>query len=77
MNNGRMCDVLIEEREDNNYWVWADDGNTDIIRSVKGVFQCMQIITTYSVSIDLRYDSEIVLKEIEAQIKINGVIKNE
>jgi len=76
MSNGRIADVLVENK-DNGLNVWADDGNKEIITSVEGVFQVTQIYSWYDVTLDPRYDAEYVKKEIEAQIKINGVNKND
>ena len=76
MGNGRIADVLVENK-DNGLNVWADDGNKEIIKSVEGVFQVTQIYSRYDVTLDHRYDAEYVKKEIEAQIKINGVNKND
>jgi hypothetical protein len=81
MSNGKLVDVLVQRKNytdektsvsipSHSLTVWADEGKTEIIKSVEGVTNVYSIITPteYDVYLDERYDVNLVIKEIEAVI---------
>ncbi len=75
MEDGKLQDILFQNRgDDKDLFVWADDGLQGVISKVPGVSLVYTMGNTlYAVTLDPRYDVEWVKREIEAQIKIQGV----
>jgi hypothetical protein len=81
MDKGKRLDILIEQRKQidartgveiptNYLWVWADHGCKDVIQEIAGVMNVIQSHKTqYGVSIDPRYDIDIVTNNIKIAIK--------
>ena len=81
MSNGKLVDVLVQRESftdqktglgipSHMLTVWADEGKTEIIKSVEGVTNVYSTVTPteYEVFLDERYDVDFVSKEIEAAI---------
>lgn len=72
--DGKQKDVLIDDftlGAGGFITVWADEGMLDVIQSISGVRQVTVRETEYHVWIDPRHDIEWLMREIEAQVKIN------
>jgi hypothetical protein len=65
MKPGQQCEVLVKYWDANVLEVWANDSLEQYIRQAPGVASCWKKYDTcYIVTIDCRFDKEVVEKAI-------------